>query len=242
MNAPHKAPEFANSTEYTVSITFRVEGGAREQTATRRARKIAERLVNHAARAGNVIEVTAVGGVSEGGRPLSTERLPFAAANTGHATNDEPSKLDRYLDPEFERGLDSLAEANAAAPGASEIDRHRRQTLGCLNTTRSATRPLSRCLCVYCAPVAYEHAVRRAEAGAPHPLVTPRCICGRAVAAAGLRCVRHHSHELVVLDGDPPALQRLGRRQRGPEPRDPGREPPPPGRGIDGPELPPAGR
>lgn len=234
MNAPHETNEFVNSTEYTVAITFRVEGGALGPTALRRARKIAERLANHAARAAQVVEVTAVGGVSTEGKQLASERIRFAAANTGRGTYADPTLRDRYLDPEFERALRSLADAKAAAREATEADRQRRQDLGCLNTNWSSARPATRCLCVYCSPVAHEHGLRLADAGTPDPLTTPRCICGRGVAAPGLACSRHRDHELVVLDGDPPALQRLARRLQRPEPDDPGH-------GIDGPELPPPG-
>lgn len=233
MTAPHETPEFFNSTEYTVSITYRVDGGARWQTAHRRARKVAERLANAAARLAAVVEATAVGGASSDGTLLSTERIRFAAANTGLGTHGEPDKLDRYLDPEFERALQSLAEANAVARKSTEADRERRQDLGCLNTRRLASQLPLRCLCVYCEPAAYEHALQRAETGTPDPLRTPRCICGRAVAAAGLRCSRHRGHELVVFDGDTPALQRLARRLHVDRPA--------PGRDLGGPELPPPG-
>lgn len=235
MTAPHETPEFYNSAEFTVTITYRVQGGARWQTAYRRARKIAERLANHAARAAQVVEVTAAGGASEGGKPLSSERILFSAANSGHGTHSDPNRLDRYLDPEFERALRSLAEVNAATRRATQADRQRRRDVGCLNTYRSPSHPPARCLCVYCEPAAHEHALRLADAGTADPLTPLRCVCGRAVAAAGLRCCsRHRDHELVLLDSDPEPLQRLAGRQRATEPCDTSR-------GLDGPELPPPG-
>lgn len=236
MTAPHETPQFRNAAEYTVTITFRVEGGARWQTADRRARKIAERLTNHAARAAQVVEVSAVGGPSQDGKPFAPERIRFSAANSGAGSYGEPTKLGRYLDPEFERALASLAEVNAAARAVTEADQQRRQAIGCLNTYQSSSSslPAARCLCVYCAPGEHEHALRRAEAGQPDPLRSVRCICGRAVAAAGLRCARHIGVQLVVLDGDSERLRRLAQRQRPAEPPDPRR-------GVDGPELPPPG-
>lgn len=234
MPQPHETPQFANSTEYTVTITFRVEGGARWQTAHRRARQIAERLANNAARAAGVVDVTAIGGASWDGKPLSTETIRFSAANSGHGTGENPTRFDRYLDPEFERGLRSLAEVRAAARQTSEADRRRRQDLGCLNTSRSPSLPAARCLCIYCEPAAYEHALQRAEAGTPDLLTTPRCICGRAVGTPGLRCTEHRGHDLVLLDDDPSPLRRLAQRNRADEAPDRSR-------GIDGPELPPLG-
>lgn len=231
MTEPHETPEFFNSAEYTISITFRVAGGARRQTAHRRARKIAERLANAAARAAHVVEVTAAGGASSDGKPLTTERIRFSSANTGRGTNADPSKLDRYLDPEFERAVRSLDEANAAARRDIDADRERRKALGCMNTYRTSRGSDVRCLCAYCEPARHEHALDLAAADTPDPLSTPRCVCGRVVAAAGLRCSRHRGHDLAALDGDPPALQRLvARLQRTP-----------PGRETDGPELPPPG-
>lgn len=213
MTQPHETPEFRNSAEYTVTVTFRVAGGARWQTAHRHARCIAERLANHAARAAQVVEVTAVGGPSEHGRPFSPGWIRFAAANSGRGTYADPDRLDRYLDPEFERALASLADARATAADQVEADRARRQALGCLNTHQPSWRRALRCPCAYCSPGEHEHALRQSRAGEPDPLRTPRCVCGRAVTTAGQRCARHVGLELVVLDADPAPLHRLASHQ-----------------------------
>jgi hypothetical protein len=61
---PHDAPAFYNAVTFTVAVTYTVEGGARFGTADRRARRVAERLANHAARTAGAVEVTAVPGPS----------------------------------------------------------------------------------------------------------------------------------------------------------------------------------
>lgn len=213
MTRPHETPEFRHAAEYTVTITFRVAGGVRWQTALRRAHRVAERLANHAARAARVVEVTAIGGPSEHGRAFSPERIRFSAANSGRGTYADPDRLDRYLDPEFERALASLADARATAAAQDEADRARRQAIGCLNTHPPLTGRALQCPCVYCRPGEHEHARRHARAGQPDPLRTPRCVCGRAVATSGRRCTRHVGLQLVVLDGDPASLHRLAGHQ-----------------------------
>lgn len=233
MTEPHETPEFYNSTEYTLTVTFRVAGGARWQTAHRRARRVAERLANAAARAAHVVEVTAVGGASSDGRALSPERVHFSNANSGHARAADPSRLDRYLDPEFDRAMQSLDEANEAARREGTTDRERRKAVSCMNTYRAAGTQRARCLCAYCEPARHERALERAAAGQPDPLVIARCVCGRPVATAGMRCDRHHDLEVVALDSDPSALKRLAMRLRV--------DPSPPDQRRDGPDLTPPG-
>lgn len=237
MSAPHETPAFRNSVEYTVAITFRVEGGARQQTARRRAETIAERLANAASRAAHVVEVTATAGPSRDGTVDFSERVRFSAANTGRGTSVEPDRLDRYLDPEFELALASLAEAKAQDTALREADRERRRSLGCLNAFRVGSEDVARCACVYCAPDDHEHQLWLAQAGQVNVLRPPHCICGRPVPLPGNRCTRRHDDELVVLEGDPDSLRRLARGSRHDTPE---RDQQP--RRPDGPDIAPPGR
>lgn len=82
---PHERPEFQNAVVYTVAVTVRVRGGARHGTADRRAKALAERLANTAARAKDVVEATAVAGPSHAGKVFWQDPVHFAAANTGRA-------------------------------------------------------------------------------------------------------------------------------------------------------------
>ena len=150
--SPHEAREFRNSVEYTLQITFVVAGGARWRTAYTRARRVAERLANAAARAKHVVEVRAIAGPSHQGQLLTPERVCFEAANSGQAANAEPGKLDRYLDPDYEQGLVSLAQANSAFRARQSDDRRRRRAVGCANRSLLSWEPSSPCGCVYCRP------------------------------------------------------------------------------------------
>ncbi len=239
MTGPHETPEFQNSVEYTVEVTFRVEGGARWQTAHRRAQRIAERLTNYATRASNVVEVHAVGGPSEGGQPITRNRVQFSEANTGRGTYGDPSKLDRWIDPDFERALDSLARANAEASARRAADRDRRQALGCANTYRHDYEAHRDCACVYCEP--HRHLDCLTELASGLQFLANRCLCGQPVASIHQRCLRHRGVDVVVLEGDTDALERIAElttQHRQPL-RDAGQptEPEPPG--MDGPQLPP---
>lgn len=229
MTEPHETDEFRNSTEYTVAITFRVEGGARWQTAHRRAERIAERLASAATRAAKVVEVTARGGVSQDARPLTADRVRFSGANTGHGTYGEPDKLDRYLDPEFERALASLAAANAVAKARTDADRERRRAVGCMNSFRLSWDTPAACLCAYCEPDRHLDTVTGLRSGLQFD--PPRCVCGHVVTASGLRCSTHRDHELVVFDDDRDGLHRLAQQLRRSVPEHQPHQ--------DGPDLPP---
>ena len=211
---PHETPQFQNAAEYVVAITFTVAGGKRRQTAQRRAERVAERLANATARAADVVEVSAVTGpTSSDGTMLIPRRVHFAAANSGQATYGDPRKLDRYLDPDHERALASLREANRAYRARQEADRERREAVGCANTHRVGLpgdrRP---CDCVYCRPD--DHlAARELAAKGSHWFTPPSCLCGTPTPAGG-RCLRHRDVHIVVIDGDPEALQQLAETTR----------------------------
>lgn len=234
MTAPHETDAFRNSDEYTISITFRVEGAARWQTAQRRAQRIAERLANHAARAAHVVEVTAVGGASHDGQPAMPRRICFDEANTGRGTNAEPDKLDRYLDPTFRRALDSLATANAASRARAAADRARRRDLDCRNAEATGMSDEVACPCLYCSPRGHDLTDRLDQSATSPTQALVRCPCGDTVDP-GLRCGRHRGVELVVLDGDPPELARAAGHLALPEPRVRLRA-------VGGPDLSPLGR
>jgi hypothetical protein len=234
--SPHEAREFTNAVEYTVRLTFVVAGGARWRTAHARARRIAERLANTAARAKGVVDVRAVAGASHDGQLLTPERVCFEAANSGHGTGVEPSKLDRYLDPDHERALASLAEANAAARARRQADFERRQAIGCSNPAGLGPGLARPCRCAYCRP--QEHLEVRTE---PPHVAWPeagRCLCGRPSAQPAFGCRPDRGQQLVVLDGDPPELAQLAAAIARSHTTD--RPQPPPGRDERG--LPPPGR
>lgn len=229
---PHETREFANSVEYTVQIRFVVAGGARWQTAYGRARKIAERLANGAARAKGVVDVRAVAGASHGGELLTPERVCFEAANSGHGTNADPAKLDRYLDPDHERALDSLAAAHTAAHVRRQADRTRRQAIGCANPSQLTAGLARPCGCAYCRPIEHlDGHVLRSPGSSPAGV---QCLCGRRLDAPGPDCRSHRDHQLVVLDGDPSELAQLAAlvARRDP-PSLPGRDEPPEPDGLD---------
>lgn len=211
MTAPHETPEFQNSVEYTIQITVTVEGGARWQTAYRRAERIAERLANHATRAAHVVEVHGLAGPSRDGEPVRRDPIRFSAANAGRGTYGDPSKLDRYIDPDFERALDSLGEVNAKEGARRRADRERRLDLACRNAYRLDFGSPARCLCVYCRPADHEHALHVGSGDADF-LFGHRCLCGASAPAPHATCRRHGDHQLVVLEGDPEALERVAHR------------------------------
>lgn len=134
--------------------------------------------------------------------------MRFAAANSGH-TAIGSDKLARYVDPERDRALRSLADVDAAQRARREADRRRRTAVSCRNTNRPSLDGDRRCRCVYCDPEAHLLAMRAAQRGQPNPFVEHRCLCGRPVTEAGQRCTAHRHTELIVLSGDHAALQLL---------------------------------
>jgi hypothetical protein len=217
-----------------LQLTLVVAGGARWRTAHARARRIVERLANTAARAKGVVDVRAVAGASHDGQLLTPERVCFEAANSGHGTGVEPSKLDRYLDPDHERALASLAEANAAARVRRQADFDRRGAIGCSNPAGLGPGLARPCCCAYCRP--QEHPEGRAETHETW-VNAGRCLCGRASTAPAFGCRPHRGQQLVVLEGDPPELTRLAARIARSHATD---RTQPPGRDEAG--LPPPGR
>lgn len=209
---PHDDPAFANSLVYTIAVTVRVRGGVRSGTTDRRAQAVAERLANHAARAKHVVETTADIAENFGGKLHWTRPVHFAAANSGKPSHGEPAKLDRYLDPEHERGLASLAAHNARHRALTEADRDRRLALGCPNACRliGARRP---CDCVYCQPDDHYVAVQLQCSSASMACGPPPCVCGRHTPT-GERCESHRNVEVVALEGDPDSLHVLADARR----------------------------
>ncbi len=205
----HDSPRFRNAVEYTIAITVTLAGGARHGTADRRAERLAERLANTAARCGDAVQVTAVAGPSHHGNAIRPQPVHFAAANSGRGTYAEPAKLDRYLDPDHELALRSLAAAEEAFTDHLQADRARRRAVGCRNTRCSLTPPERACECVYCLPEEHCASLRGRRRRRPDPLATPRCVCGAAVPLDGQRCPHHRAVAVVVLDGDAPALRLL---------------------------------
>jgi hypothetical protein len=207
---PHESPEFTNASEFTVTITFTVAGGARRQTAERRARKTAARLADAATRISGVVEVSARGGVSYDRKPSWPSPIYFSAANSGFAAPTAPQRMSRYVAPEHEQALQSLAAANAAFRERQRDDEQRRRAVGCSNAQRApyGLQP-NGCACAYCRPG--EHALDAMvhdDAG-PNRWRTYRCLCGVAVSTPGGRCVAHRGVELILLAGDPADLAQL---------------------------------
>ena len=235
---PYETNEFRNSVEFTVAITFVVAGGARWQTAYRRARKIVERLTNTAARAKGVVDVRAVAGASHKGEIATPERVCFEVANSGRATNAEPAKLDRYLDPDHHLALAALAQDHAAARARVRADQQRREAVGCHNPWQNRVVEGRACACVYCQPAVHLDDLELHRWSGPDAV--PRCACGREATVPVRSCVGHRDHGLVLLDGDPSELERLAAIW-------PHHHPPPDRPGPDGregptdPGLPPPG-
>lgn len=208
MSAAHERIEFCHAVEFTVSITFVVEGAVRSGTAERRAMRAAERLASTAARAAGVVEVSARAGVSCDGKVVWPRVVCFDAANSGHDAV-EPGRLSRYVDPERERAYVSLAAANAAYRAARDADLARRRAAGCANRYEYASKQL--CECVYCAPATYLAGLIHPYPGrSVHPVDAPRCVCGVTVGF-GARCPSHRDVQVVALDGDVPAVAEAAR-------------------------------
>ena len=229
---PHERPEFFNAVTYAVTVTITVEGGRRRGTADRRARKVAERLANAAARTPGVVEVTATAGWTSNGKVPWPERVGFAEANTAQGGHAEVDKLDRYLDPDHEFAMRSLAEENAAAERRRQADRERRRGIGCHNTYALIPTDRRHCKCVYCRPDDHYREIQSIERHGQSPFCTYRCLCGIAVAAESERCLAHRRAEIVVLEQDDSALQLLAQRsrQRSPDAR---AEQEPPEQGLE---------
>lgn len=206
---PHETPEFQHAAEFTIAVTFVVAGGKRPRTANGRARRIFAQIASYTARLGHVVEVTATGGPSHRGTVTWPSPIAFSAANTDAAPAGKPDRFYRYLDPERDRALRSLAEANAAQRVRKEADRQRRSTVGCANTHPSIFNGPRTCRCVYCDPEAFLLALRATRRGEPEPFAELRCLCGRPVPGPGQRCRAHQGTDVVVLEGDPAALQLL---------------------------------
>ena len=207
MTAPHEADRFRNAAVYTVEVTVTVAGGARPDTAHRRARVVAERIAAAAARLADVVDASAVAGTPGPDGTLAAGRtVHFANANTGRAARHDGDKLDRYVDPDHERGLASLAGANRQTRDRRVADRARRQHVGCLNTWRRPGGASAACTCVYCQPGRHLDLLTDPSATA---MWTPRCLCGRPVPRPGVRCDRHTNTQIVVLDDDRDDLQAL---------------------------------
>lgn len=212
MTSPHETPEFRNSATYTIVLTYTVAGGARVQTAHRRAERVAEQIANAASRLGSVVDVRAAAGPADAnGELIWPTPVRFAAANTGETRPSTADKLSRYLDPDYERALCSLADAHARARARRDADRERRRAIGCANAFQALGASNRWCECVYCRPTGHHEMALSPECGERW------CLCGRVVTAADGRCQEHRDVQLVVLDGDPTELSHLtsGRRPGG---------------------------
>ncbi len=217
MTAPHETDRFRNAATYTVAVTFTVAGGARSRTAHRRAEKTAERITAAAARLADVVDVqAAVGLTGSDGELLAPKVVRFTGANTGHGTYGEPDKLSRYLDPDHERALASLEEANARHRRHRQADRDRRLAVGCRNAWRQPWDPGLSCECVYCEPDRHLDTLTGLASGLQ--FWSPRCLCGQVVPSLGARCSRHRTVEIVVLDDDADALRRISDHLREAQP------------------------
>ena len=209
MPSSHEDPAFTNAVTYTASVTYTVAGGARRGTADGRARKVAERLANSAARMPGVMEVSATAGWTVNGEVHWPQRVHFDQANSGHGTYGKSSKLDRYVDPEHERAVRSLAAANAAAEQRRQVDRDRRRNIACRNIYVISTTDYRYCGCVYCQPGDHDAAAEAQRVDPGNPMIEHRCLCGQSVPAAGDRCLSHRTAVIRVLEGDSAALRRL---------------------------------
>lgn len=206
--APHETAAFCHAVTYRVTITYTVAGGARRGTAERRARRVAARLADAAARAAGVVEVTArAGPARDDGGTSASRPVAFTAANIDPAPGPGRGLLLRYTDPDHERARRSLAAATAAQQQRQQADRQRREAAGCADPDR--LRGDVWCGCVYCQPGQHLHVLVEHERAGPCALIDYRCVCGQPVAAAGERCLAHRGVRIVALDGDDPALCEL---------------------------------
>lgn len=214
MTAPHETPQFRNSATYTITLTYTVPGGSRVETAQRRAKRVAEQIANAASRLRTVVDVRAVAGpAGANGELLWPTPVRFKAANTGESNPSDPDKLPRYLDPDYERALTSLADAHTRARVEREADRQRRRAIGCANTSRGLTTADRFCECIYCRPAAH-HEMALSPTNEEH-----WCLCGRVITAPHGRCPDHQDVRLVVLDGDSDELSSLDNRRANGRPR-----------------------
>lgn len=213
MTAPHETDRFRHAATYTVAVTFTVAGGARAGTAHRRAQRAAERIAGAAVRLSDVVEATATVGLALGdGQVVSPVAVRLPGANTGPALYGDPDKLARYLDPDHERALASLAEANARYRARRDADRARRRAVSCPNAHQLLGREPAYCPCVYCQPDRHLDTLTGLSSSLQFDI--PLCLCGQPVHAPGLRCLRHRDLDVVVLDDDPDALTQIRQHLR----------------------------
>lgn len=208
MTAPHETDRFRHAATYTVTLMVTVAGGVRPATAHRRAEKVAGQIASAAARLADVVDVHARAGLTgTHGQVLAPRPVRFAAANSGHGTRVDPDRLDRYLDPDHERALTSLAHAEARHREHERADLRRRRAVGCANAGRLGLVALADCPCVYCVPQCHLDALPPGDGVGP--TLAPRCICGVRTDTPGRRCTTHQRTPIVVLDEDAETLTLL---------------------------------
>lgn len=118
-----------------------------------------------------------MGPAGQDGELLAPQVVRFANANTGQGTYGEPDKLSRYLDPQHERALASLEEANARHRRHRQDDRDRRLAVGCRNAWQQSWDPATPCECVSCEPDRHLDTLTALASGLQ--FWSPRCVCGR---------------------------------------------------------------
>ncbi len=145
---PYQTPEFQNSAEFTIVVTFVVAGGARPGTAAQRAARIFERIANHAARLTDVVALSATAGHSSEGQMSWPQRVRFAAANVETRVSGGLGKLSSYVHPDRQQAKVALAAANTAARARRDADQRRRASAGCTTPTAPSStghEPASAC-------------------------------------------------------------------------------------------------
>jgi hypothetical protein len=195
----HEDDRFRNAATVTVAITFIVAGAARIGTARHRARRIAARLADTTVRGADVVQVHAVIGRSD-----SASSLPLSFASTNTALDPAGTTGRRWIDPDHERAVRSLAAADAVGRIRATAEANRRLAVGCGNRTVLSRNPS--CPCVYCRPAEHLHA--RTDDPIAHE--TPSmCLCGRP--ATDHRYL-HDDVRIVVLATDADELHDLAAR------------------------------
>lgn len=133
-------------------------------------------------------------------------RLQFEAANAGCGSYAQPDVLDRYVDPDWQRNLDAVRDAEQRLRDLSAADRRRRMELGCRNAGRTASEPVRFCGCCYCDPVDQLAAARLAVID---DSLKDACPCGAHLRGATCQDSSIHHRTVAVLDRDPAALRQL---------------------------------